>query len=184
MPRKKTAKRRIYKERIYLFFRIAAVLITLFFLSKHKSLIIVLIFEALDIAKNMLRQTFPFIPIDLVFVFGIAGSYFYSFWIGVVIFFLSILNRTIFICLETRHMTKCVRHFIFFFSVRFFGNTPFFTVAMVLLTLNYVLKYGLNIARGEIAKFDKSHFHIINYIGSTMFFFALDVIYSYFPFLY
>ena len=152
-------------------------------LSKHKALIIILLFEMLDITKIFLRKTYPYIPIDFVFVFGITASYYFSPFIALLIFSLGVLNRILLFCIEERHLTKAVRHvfFYFFISILPFG---FFTSASIVLTLNYVLKYGFNIARSRMYSFDKTSFHIANYIGSTLIFYLIFVVCSYFPGLF
>ena len=155
----------------------------LFVLSKYKPLIILGLFEILDWTKIVLKKTIPYIPLDLVFVFGLTASYFYSPWFGVIIFLLGVLNRVVLLSIELRHCTKCVRHFIFFFIVPFYSDVNFFTIAIIMLSLNYILKYTFNIARGKIGEFDKFHFHLTNFSGATILFYLIGVIFDYLPFL-
>jgi hypothetical protein len=163
-------------------FRILIIILLIYFLSKHKSLIIVLIFEILDLIKNILRPALPYMPLDIVFVFGVAASYYYNLYIGVLIFILGIVNRVIFICLEPRHVTKAIRHIPLFIITSLYSSNSFFTVAALMLTLNYLLKYGFNIARGDF-RFDKFHYNIANYLSSLVFFYLIDIVYFYLPFL-
>ena len=112
-----------------------------------------------------------------------AGSYFYGPIIGVIIFGLGLLNRILLLSLELRHCVKCVRHFIFFFTVPFLRQWPFFTIAVVMLFSNYILKYGFKIAQGDLGYFDKFHYHITNFTASTLMFYLIYIIYSYIPLL-
>jgi hypothetical protein len=168
----------------YLILKIILLVALFYMLSRYKPFILVIAFEILDFAKNVLKQTIPYIPLDLVFIFGLAASYYYGFIFGVIIFFLGILNRLIMTCLEFRHVSKIVRHLTLFFVISLLSPyVNFFMAAIALLIINYILKYGLRIARGQLAEFDKTHFHVINFIGALAFLYLIYVIYAYMPFL-
>ena len=66
--------------------KIVLPLIILFILFRYKPLILLIIFEILDLSKLMiLRKRFLQFPLDLVFVFGVTAAYYYSFLISVIV---------------------------------------------------------------------------------------------------
>jgi hypothetical protein len=145
-------------------------------------LFFVLLFEVLDFIKSALRKTFPFVPLDIEFVLGITVSYFFNPLWGILIFFLSVINNIIFMNVELRHITKGVRHIPLFFLISTMRNVNFFFAAFLLLTINYLLKYGLNIATGELDNFRRFPFSAINYLCATVCFYFINTVNSYLPF--
>jgi hypothetical protein len=182
LTRKKTIKKpfNLYKTTCFLG-KIAALILLVYVFFQYKPLIIIILFEILDIIKNIIKHHTPLTPIDLVFIFGIAGAYYYHFLIGLIIFVLGVVNRTIMLNIEIRHVSKGWRHILLFFIVTFMTSTPFFQVAFMMLVINYALKYILFIFQG--IPFDKVVFHIINFTLATMSFYLIHMIYYYMPFL-
>lgn len=180
--RPKPAQKESARKIIILIFKLLAIIIIVNLFSKYKPLIILAVFELLDFMKNIIKQSVPYMPIDLVFIFGITASYYYNPWFGVIIFFLGVVNRAIMSNIEFRHMSKGVRHIPLFFAASFLGAFPFFNAAFALLVLNYVLKFLLKIATYQTI-FEKSHYNTVNFCMATLFFYLLSMIYFYFPFL-
>lgn len=150
-----------------------------------KPLIIIILFEILDFIKLIIKQFFPFIYLDFVFVLGITATYYYGFLYGIIIFILGIINRAIMSCLEQRHLKKIIRHIPIFYLLTIFKNlnsNNFFYISFILLILNYILKYGLKIAKQEL-EFEKTPFHLINFILATLFFYIVSILYEYLPYL-
>jgi len=73
--KKKNAKFDFFKTTSSTIVKLIVILFIMLFLSKHKALIIVIVFEVLDLIKNMIRQNWPYIPLMLLNVLGI--SYFF-----------------------------------------------------------------------------------------------------------
>ena len=152
--------------------KIVLPLIILFILFRYKPLILLIIFEILDLLKLMiLRKRFLQFPLDLVFVFGVTAAYYYSFLISVIVFILGIINRIEVAHIKDRHVTKCIRHFTLFFLTTILTNYPFFTLATFILLLNYVIKYYVSFMWFDGKMYLKSFFHIFNFIVSLVLFF-------------
>jgi len=178
-PRKKSSKA---SKAIILIFKFILILIFLNFSARFKPIFIIAAFEILDFFKNIVKQSIQYFPLDLVFIFGITGSYYYSPWVGVTVFLLGVINRAVMSSIEFRHLSKGVRHIPLFFVTQYLHGLPFFTAAMTLLVSNYVLKYILKIATYQ-PLFDKSHYNTVNFVLATIMFYLLSMIYYYFPFL-
>jgi hypothetical protein len=166
----------------YFLFKLIIVGLLIVFLSKYKPLILVLIFEVLDFFKTVLKQTIPFTPIDLEFIFGITVSYYYSPLYGILIFFLSVVNRTLLSCIQIRHMEKSVRHVPLYFLISILTFLNFFVAAFAMLVTNYILKYFLNYLKGDMS-FNKSPYNFISFFLSMTSFYLINTIYYYFPIL-
>jgi hypothetical protein len=185
MSRKANKKQPVLKlskkhwESIY---KILIILILLYFLSKYKFLIIILAFEILDFLKVYMRQSLNYFPIEFRFIFGIAASYYYHPIYGVIIFCIGIVNRAIMLKIEIMDIIKAVRHIPLFYLVYFFKGHNFFTLAMLALTLNYIMKYTLNIAHDRKG-YDDIIYLVINYSTATVLFYFIYVIYTYLRFL-
>ena len=186
MPRGKTKKPKIvrffdkYKSHLYKF--VLALFLVLLAL-RHKALIIIILFEILDWTKNVVKHTLPYFPLEIRFVFGVTASYYYSPYIGIIIFCLGIINRTM-LHLEIMHIVKAIRHIPLFFFVQFLQTrSDFFIVAMIALTLNYVMKYVFRIAKDPETMFDSAIYLFTNYFIGALLFYLISVIYFYFPFL-
>ncbi len=170
------------KKYVYLLFKLLVFIILFKIVSIYKAFIIVLIFEVFDFFKTVLKQTIPYSPIDFEFIFGITVSYYYNPLFGVLIFFLSVINRTLLSCIEIRHITKSLRHVPLYFLITLFRGINFFWAAMIMLVLNYVLKYLFNFIKGDFS-LSKTSFNVINFLMSTISFYLIYSIYYYFPFL-
>jgi hypothetical protein len=167
---------------LYLLFKLTVIVILFFLIAKYKALILVLLFEVLDFFKTVLRRCIPFLPIDFEFIFGITVAYYYGFIYSIIIYCLSIINRTILSSIELRHISKGIRHIPLFFFATFLHIYPFFPVAMVLLVINYLFKFLLKISTLQ-PLIEKTQYNIINFLAASFFFYMISVIYYYLPFL-
>jgi len=84
--------------------------------------------------------------------------------------------------IELTDVTKAVRHIPLFYIVCLFQGYNFFTLSMLALTLNYILKYTLNIAHDRKG-YDDIIYLVINYSTATVLFYFIYVIYTYLSFL-
>jgi hypothetical protein len=182
MQYKKKTKTFWNKNYTYILLKIFVLIVIFYCISIYKPLIIVIVFEALDFLKNILKQIIPELPIDFAFVFGITASYYYSPYVAFIIFFLGVLNRVIMLNIERRHFIKTFRHFLFFLLVPFFRGFNFILVSITCISLNYILKYVFKFSTHNV-ELNKIPFHFINYFGSIFLFYMIYTIYSYFPFL-
>ena len=189
MPRRKTKKPEqkgilsfFDKYQPHLYKTILALFLVLLAL-RHKALIIIILFELLDWSKNIVKHAFPYFPLEVRFIFGVTASYYYSPFIGIIIFCLGLVNRTM-LHLDIMHIVKAVRHIPLFFLVQFLqSRSDFFTVAMIALTLNYVMKYVFRIAKDPETMFNSAIYLFTNYFIGVLLFYLISVIYYYFPFL-
>jgi hypothetical protein len=150
---------------------------------KYKPLIILILFEFFDLTKLLiLRKNFSQFPLDFVFVFGVAAAYYYGFLISIIIFVLGIINRMQVDHIRDRHITKSIRHFSLFFLAFILNNYSFFTLAVFLQLLNYFIKYGIFILNSDTAIFEKSVFHVFNFISSIILFYFIEIFFDYFAF--
>ena len=189
MPRRKTKKPKQtgltlffdkYQSHLY---KIVLVFFLAMLVLRHKALIIIILFELLDWTKNIVKHAFPYFPLEVRFIFGVTASYYYSPFIGIIIFCLGIVNRTM-LHLDIMHIVKAIRHIPLFFLVQFLqSRSDFFTVAMIALTSNYVMKYVFRIAKDPETMFDSAIYLFTNYFIGTLLFYLISVIYYYLPFL-
>ena len=163
--------------------RFSLLAVLAYLVALYKPMVLVAAFEVLDLFKNFLKRTFSFIPLDLVFVFGITASYLYHPVFAVLIFLLGIVNRAVTFTLEARHVLKFIRHMALFTLVIFFRDYELFVAGTLMLVINYILKYSFNLFNRQVYFFEKSPFHITNFVGSMLLFYVLATLYEYFPFL-
>ena len=185
MPKKSSKKQpkfRLSKNQWNAIYNSLIIILLFYFLSKYKFLIIILAFEILDFLKVYIRQSLNYFPIEFRFIFGIAASYYYHPIYGVIIFCIGIINRAIMLKIELTDVTKAVRHIPLFYIVCLFQGYNFFTLSMLALTLNYILKYTLNIAHDRKG-YDDIIYLVINYSTATVLFYFIYVIYTYLNFL-
>lgn len=189
MPRRKTKKPKQTKLTVFFdkyknhLYKVVLALLLILLALRHKSLIIIILFELLDWTKNIVKHAFPYFPLEVRFIFGVTASYYYSPFIGIIIFCLGIVNRTM-LHLDIMHIVKAIRHIPLFFLVQFLqSKSDFFTVAMIALTLNYVMKYVFRIAKDPETMFDSAIYLFTNYFIGTLLFYLISVIYYYLPFL-
>ncbi|MBN2368359.1 hypothetical protein JXC34_05045 [Candidatus Woesearchaeota archaeon] len=168
---------------LYVLFQAILFIYMVYFVSKNKFLIILIVFEILDILKNIATQSFEFFPFELRFVFGIAASYYYSPTIGIIIFCLGLINRAAMVHIRPSDFTKALRHFPLFFLTAAMGRFNFFTVALLALSLNYMMKYILRLGYESQGVFDDVVYLAINFVGASLIFYLLGMIYYYLPFL-
>jgi hypothetical protein len=163
----------IYKG--FLFFLI------LFILLKYKPLIFVILFEVLDVIKNIMRKTMLYFPLDLAYIFGVTLAYHYNFSMGVFIYVLSLINKIILGRIQVRHLANSLRLIPIFFIASKFTMFPFLIVASILLIINYILKYVFRIAVRSSNAYDTLPFHIANYIISLTFITLLNTVITFMP---
>ena len=157
-------------------------LVLLYIIFRYKPLLLIIFFEILDITKLLiLRKRFGEFPIDLVFIFGIAGAYYYNFLIALLIFVLGIINRLEVAHIRDRHITKCIRHFTLFFLAFLLNTYSFFTLATFLQLINYLVKYSFSMMKSDNSIFNKSTYHVFNFITSLILFYFIEAIIKYFP---
>jgi len=164
------------------FFKIISPMLILYIIFKYKPLILIIIFEIFDLTKLLiLRKKFTQFPLDLVFVFGITAAYYCNFLVAIIIFVLGIINRLEVAHIKDRHVTKCIRHFTLFFLSSLLNSYSFFTLATFLQLLNYLVKYGLSMRKSDSVIFEKSIYHVFNFISSVILFYFIEVLVQYFP---
>ena len=178
---KKSKKQESFRETLFVTLKILGVMIVIFVFSRYKPLLILVTFEILDLIKNVIKHVQPFTPVDFVFIFGMAGSYYYSPIIGIVVFILGVLNRTFMLHIEFRHIEKAWRHIPLFFVVTLLRGQTFVVAATLMLVVNYLLKYVLYFFQGM--PFDKVFFHVTNFTLSSLCFYLIHMFYFYLPFL-
>ena len=188
MPRIKTKKSGkqiigIIEKYNFHLYKLVLIFLLVMLLLRHKALLIIIIFEVLDWTKNVVKQSFPYFPLEIRFIFGVTASYYYSPYIGIIIFFLGLINRTM-LSLEIMHIVKAIRHIPLFFLVQFLQpRSDFFTVAMIALTLNYIMKYVFRIAKDPETMFDSAVYLFTNYFIGALLFYLISILYFYLPFL-
>jgi hypothetical protein len=182
MKTRVSSKKSDYKDILTHVLKTILPLIILYIIFNYKPLIIIMFFEFFDLIKLLiLRKNLSQFPIDFVFVFGIAAAYYYGFLISIIIFVLGIINRMQVDHIKDRHVTKCIRHFTLFFLAFLLNEYSFFTLAVFLQLLNYFIKYGVSIIKSDSAIFDKSIFHIFNFVSSIILFYLIELFFDYFP---
>ncbi|MCM2325166.1 MAG: hypothetical protein NDI94_01780 [Candidatus Woesearchaeota archaeon] len=180
MPKK--SKKRDYKI-LYLIFKIILIALVIKLSSTYRSIVLLFLFEIIDVWKTILRRTIPFIPIDFEFIFGITASYFFSPVLGVVIFIMSLINRFLLLSIEPRHIVKIIRHPLLFFGISFMGSIPFFWAAFIMLGLNYLLKFLLNAVFLDETP-EKMLYHGVNFTASTIIFYLIHMLHFYVSFIF
>jgi hypothetical protein len=170
------------KQYVYLLLKILILFIILRIFAWFKPLILIVIFEIFDFFKTVLRRCFPFIPVDLEFIFGVTAAYYYGFVYSVVIFILSVLNRILLSSIEIRHISKAMRHIPLFFIATFFRFYPFFWVAMILLAMNYMFKFLIETLTSQPI-IEKVQYNMLNFLSATILFYFISILYYYIPFL-
>ncbi len=163
--------------------QIILLLFIILIFTQYKPLLLILVFEIVELIKVLIKQKTKQFPIDFVFVFGITASYFYSPIIGFVIFFLGVHNRKLMKTIKSRHITKGVRHLTLFLIVSLLRSFPFFSAAVLMLMINYAFKYLIGILFLSENVFDKALYHITNFIGSTVLFQIISILYQNLRFL-
>lgn len=172
------------KNVLKLVFKIFSPLIILFIIFRYKPLLLIIFFEIFDLTKLLiLRKKFKEFPTDIVFVFGITAAYYYGFLIAIIIFILGIINRLEVAHIKDRHITKCIRHFTLFFLASLLTGYSFFTLSTFLLLLNYLVKYGISMIESDNSIFNKSIFHVFNFISSIVLFYFIDLIFEHISYL-
>lgn len=170
-------------QRFQILVKCIVVLLVIFIFSQYKPLLLILVFEVLELVKIILKEKIGGIALDLVFVFGIASTYYYNIVFGFLIFFLGIWNRTFMKMIKPRHISKWIRHFFIFFLVVFLRHVSFFQVGLLMLILNYMMKYLFNIIIIEPEFFGKTVYHISNFLLCILMFFLINTAYLNLPFL-
>ncbi len=171
-----------HRQIIFYLAKILLPLLLVYILFRYKPVIPIMVFVLLDIIKlQILRKRFNQFPLDLVFVFGIAIAYYYSFLPSILVFILGILNRMQVEHIQGRHVTKCIRHFTLFFLASLLNFYQFFTLAAFLLLVNYVVKYGLALLDSDDSIYEKSIYHIFNFTSSLILFFIIGIVFQSFP---
>lgn len=157
----------------------------LYIIFRYQPLLLIIFFEIFDLTKLLiLRKRFKEFPTDIVFVFGITAAYYYGFLISIIIFILGIINRLEVDHIKDRHVTKCIRHFTLFFLASLLTGYSFFTLSTFLLLLNYLVKYSISMMESDNTIFDKSLFHVFNFISSIVLFYFIDLIFEYFSHIF
>ena len=158
------------------------IVIVIFLISKHKALFFLLSFEALQLWKLSMKDAGD-ISVDLVFIFGVAGSYYYGMLVGIAVFMLGIINRAYKYRLESRHVYKAGRILPLIVAASLLGQYDFFLLAVALLMISYILKYLIDAILCGCIDLEKTHYHIINIFLSLVFFYIIDIVYRTIPFL-
>lgn len=182
MVSRQSSEKVFYKNILIHMSKIILPLLILFILFRYKPLLLLIIFEIFDFTKLLvLRKRFTQFPLDLMFVFGITAAYYYGFLIAIVVFVLGIINRMQVSHIEGRHVTKCIRHFTLFFLTSLLNKYSFFNLAAFMQLLNYILKYSVLILSSDTGIFEKSIYHIFNFITSLILFYIIEIVFITFP---
>lgn len=168
---------------IYVGLKFLIIGILLFFFSKHKPLIWILLFEILDLWKTILQRCMPQLPLNLDFIFGITASYFFSPLVGIIIYLLAIINRIVFFAITYRHFVKGIRYLFLFILIQYFRFLNFYYAALIFLVLNYIMKYIGNFFFGPF-ELDDTFYDIVNFILSCVAFYIISMLHFYIPFLF
>jgi hypothetical protein len=147
-------------------------ILLIFFYFIKKELVIVIIFTFFDFIKSIFKVKFKFVPIDLIYIFGVTASYFYNPFYSFLILIIGNFNRIAFGFFQSRHFSSSVRDIILFFISFFLKDFSFINVAIILIGLKYVLKFISDLVFLNKIFFEKFHFYIIN-IGTSLLIFYL-----------
>lgn len=159
--------------------KITLSMILLFVIFRYEVLLLIIFFEIIDILKLILFRTRKVqFPVDFVLVFGITAAYYYNYISAIIIFALGIMNRVETEHIKGRHMTKCIRHFILFYLARLLSSFSFFTLAVFLLLINYLLKYFMAFMQSDEGIYKKLIYHIFNFTASAALFFLISIMLS------
>jgi hypothetical protein len=159
------------------------VVLAVYFLFRHKALFFLLAFELLQIWKISIKDSHD-VSIDLVFIFGVAGAYYYHVFVGLAVFVLGVINRASINKLEARHIYKAGRILPLIVTASFLLQYSFFPMAVALLLINYVLKYLVDAIVYGCIDLEKTHYHAINIFLSLVMFFFIELIYRTLPILH
>ncbi len=149
-------------------------ILLLFFYFIKREVCIIIVFSVLDFLKNILKVKFQFIPVDLGYIFGVTAAFFYNPIYSIIILIIDNFNRAAFGFLESRHFSSAIRDIILFFIVIFLRPMPFLAAALVMLLLKYVFHYMPEIILAHNFPVEKLHFHVVNVLISTLFFYLID----------
>lgn len=156
--------------------------ILLFFFSKYKPLLLIIIFEILDLWKTVLQRAFPQLPLNLDFIFGVTASYFFSPLVGIIIYLLAIVNRIIFFAITYRHLAKGIRYLFLFILIPYLKFIDFYLLAIIILVLNYVIKYIGSFFFGPF-ELEDTFYDAVNFLLSSVVFYLISMLHFYLPFL-
>ena len=137
--------------------------------------LLLVLFQIFYIIKQYLKTHGHEIAFDLGFVFGVCAAYYSGIILEFIIFLLSIYNRYSFKDYKTRHISKIFRHVPLFVIVYFLRFYKFTYVAILVLSINYAIKYIYLTIKKKVA--EKSFYHVINFSLSIIFFYVIDYVF-------
>lgn len=178
MIRSASRKSNLYEDLLkrislkYLLIFLLLIYITFF----NKRLLFLVIFEIFDVSKSIVKVKTGYLPIDLVFVFGVAVSYFFSPFLAIIIILLGMANRFIFGFFQPRHLIEIIRHLLIFFCVPFLRPYAFMNVGFIMLIVKYILKLVEVCILGDISVYERIiSYYIVNFFGSLTLLYFLSI---------